>query len=355
MKISLTQAHALAAAVAGVVLGGSAIASGIFGWREMPVPFVWLDVAVVYCLSALPLAASLAVAALLQLPCRKTSLVVLGFEALVLLFVPQFYIHARCRRDLSEAIQLSRDSRYGEMSVLLHRIIALHPSATWRGNPLPQVAANTDQIVLQFEERVAIPLPDDASDQSRIDRAGQLCVLGRTREAVAVLDSSLALASSPAACNLRGTICESQAQWAAARDWFLRARVASERLPDSPDREPSLAQAITGIAFSERKLGHLREAEAVWQELLALSPTADSHFLVARFYEDTQQAAKAQFHARQAIVIAPEHYAVSGRLLIDKLITSHFGCWGVVAAENYSLAKPSRGVLADVSPEGDRP
>jgi tetratricopeptide (TPR) repeat protein len=85
--------------------------------------------------------------------------------------------------------------------------------------------------------------------------------------------------------------------------------------------------------MSKSSTRHNALAEAAYQQLLELDPSADTHFLLAQFYEGTQQAAKAQFHARQAMALAPDRYDQAGQRLIDKLITHHFGCWGASAAE----------------------
>jgi len=39
---------------------------------------------------------------------------------------------------------------------------------------------------------------------------------------------------------------------------------------------------------------------------LALAPTADNHFLLAKFYKDTQQTAKSMFHVREAMNLDPD-------------------------------------------------
>jgi len=331
MKVSLTVAHSLAAAVAGVAFCSAAIASAAFHWTGRPLPN-WLDLSVVFFVTALPLAASLSVAALAQLPRNASTLAILGLEATVLLVIPRLYIRARCQNDLNQASQLAGQFRYAEASSLLHRVIAFEPHAMWNGNSALQAAKLIDQIIRQVEAQIAFPLANNASDEVRYQRAAQLAVLGRTAEALALLDSSASLTNSPQGHNLRGTIYESQNHWQTARDWYAQAKAAAEPLPDSPARTASIKQAITGIAFCERKLGHLREAESAWQSLLAHSRTADSHFLVAQFYDDTQQATKSQFHARQAMLLDPGYTQQAGRLM-DKLVTSHFGCLGVFSAE----------------------
>ncbi|HVW01990.1 MAG TPA: hypothetical protein VHB77_16675, partial [Planctomycetaceae bacterium] len=96
--------------------------------------------------------------------------------------------------------------------------------------------------------------------------------------------------------------------------------------------EAHRVRALGGIGYTERKLGHLREAEAAWLQALELRPTADLHFLVAQFYRDTQQAAAAHQHIVRAIELAPERYREEGHRLTEELMTSHFGCAAVWSA-----------------------
>ncbi len=99
---------------------------------------------------------------------------------------------------------------------------------------------------------------------------------------------------------------------------------------NKPRTEPGeLIQAVTGIAFCQRKLGNKPAAATAYQELLGLAPTADTHFLLAQFYDDTQQAALADQHARKAISLDPARYAERGGQLIDKLRTTQFSCWAI--------------------------
>jgi tetratricopeptide (TPR) repeat protein len=327
------QAHALAAAVGGAALVANAMGGALGAAPELPVPFVWRDVALVFFLAALPLAASLATAVLGRLPWSKHTLLILLVEAIVLLAVPRLYIRARCENDAARAMQLVSQSRFGEARDLLHQILAFAPESYWKGRSLPLFAANIDEVVSNFEALVIVPLHEDATDDERFARAKNLAILGRNAEALAVLASSPTLADSASAGNLRGTIHETQNHWRAARQWYATAKAAWEAQIDSPSRTDGLIQATTGVAFCERKLGHLREAEAAWQELLALSPSADTHFLLAQFYEDTQQATKARFHAEQAVRLDPANFTKQARGLTNKLVTSHFGCTAVFAAD----------------------
>jgi tetratricopeptide (TPR) repeat protein len=331
MNLSLAKSHALAAVVAGLALAAAALAAA-FGWDELPPPFIWLDIAVVYFLAALPLAASLVTAVLFQLPRRQTTFPILLVESVTLVFLPQLYIHARCTHDVNLAVQLSRDSRYGEAHILLHRVLSLRPNAQWNGISVADAARNIDNIVRRLEQRVAPPLPENPTADECLERAELLAILGRTADALATLDSAV-LADSPQADNLRGIIQETLGHWSTARDSYARGMAGMQSQPDSPARLPAIQESTRGIAFCERKLGQLHQAEAAWQQLLSLAPTAETHMLLAQFYEDTQQTAKAQFHAEQATQLAPANSPIprQARQLQNKLLTSHFGCLGIIS------------------------
>lgn len=322
--IQLTHAIAAVAGV-GVLICVSLLTA--LNYVEFPAPFFWLDVAAVYFLAALPLSSYLATQ-LLQ-PRLSPSFNFLALELAILFLIPAFYIHARTQSDIARLIELTRQSRFGEADQVGHRIIQLMPRATWNGKPLGDFSTSLDETVARLEKTAAQPLADDANYQERLARAEALAMLGRTDQALAVLDAFNALAEDAAACNLRGTIFETRRQWRLARDWYATATTTWQMATDSPEKTAGLMRAIMGVAFCERKLGRLREAEIAWREFLALAPTADSHFLLAQFYEDTQQTAKSRLHAREAMNLDPDRYHGPGQRLLNNLVTSHFGCLGV--------------------------
>jgi tetratricopeptide (TPR) repeat protein len=333
MNCTLTQTHLLAAAVGSVAIALSVVV-GFAGWDNAPLPFVWRDVALVCFLAALPLAASIAASLAGRVPwVRITALTFL--ELTILVIVPQLYISARCRHDAARVVDLIEESRVGEAQVLAQRVLTLRGSAQCKNIPLRDAAVRIASIVEEIERRVGTELPASSSAEQRLGRARDLAMLGQTGDALAVLDSWPALLDDPEGCNLRGTIHETKGEWKKALHWYARAR--NDYLSDEVGTA-GLLQACRGIAYCERKLGHLPQAEAAYHELLALAPTADTHFLLAQFYEDTQQATKAQFHARQAMALDPPRYAAPGQKLIDKLITLHFGCWGAYATEQSPLS-----------------
>src|SRR5262245_20740032 len=150
--------HSLAAIIAGATLALAAFASAL-GWHEFPAPFFWLDVAVVYFLAALPVAASLVAAVWRQLDGnRRRQLGSIVLELTVLLLLPWLYVHARTQNDIARCIDLVRQSRYGEASDLVWRTLQLAPRAKWNSNPFADTAATIDQVVHRLENSLSSPL-----------------------------------------------------------------------------------------------------------------------------------------------------------------------------------------------------
>ena len=87
--------YALAAALGCVIVMASAMA-GALGLERLPAPFVWRDVGLVYFLSALPLAASLAALLGRSWPLDQKAALVVAAEMAVLVMVPWLYVRPAC-------------------------------------------------------------------------------------------------------------------------------------------------------------------------------------------------------------------------------------------------------------------
>lgn len=267
----------------------------------------------------------------------------------VLLIAPWTYVSARCGHDLARLEEYLEHQRLGEARMLAHRLIPLDPQATCRGQSLSLVVNNLDQIVQQLEVLVAAPLPPEATAVARLLRARQLAMLGRTDDALASLAAIQDATLGAEIDSLRGTILDNRGEWNAALLAYKKARSELQALPASPAQTAGLAHVIKGAAYCERKLGNHADAENAYQELLALSPKAEAqaeaHFLLAMFYDDTEQTMKARWHAQQAMVLLPDAYEQRGMKLINKMAVYHFGCLGVFSADadvrSSSLAPPS--------------
>jgi tetratricopeptide (TPR) repeat protein len=317
--------YAIAAALAVAAIAVTALATSSRAWTSAPWPFIWPDVALVFFLCLLPLLAGVYSAARFR---ADSSWRVVALQLAVLLVLPAFYVYVRTNSEASRARRLVEESRFGEARRLLTPVLVLRPNAHLDGASLRDAATRLDAIIARLEDQCRSPLAADASNRERLARARDLAMLGREWEAASVLNDP-SLDDLPAASNLQGAISESYGAWRLARDWYRR----SLSLPgSSADR----CTALAGLAHCERKLGHLRKAEAAYQKLLALSPTAETHFLLAQFYDDTQQAVLAATHARQAMHLAPGQYDQPAQRLMYSGITSQFGCLSAFRSQNSS-------------------
>jgi tetratricopeptide (TPR) repeat protein len=248
------------------------------------------------------------------------------FAVAALLLMPSTYLDARRRHDASELQSLLEQSRLGEAQTLTRRMLLLTPDAEFDGRPLKSLAAGIGQATRELEARATRPLPAGADERQRLDRARDLAMLGRTDAALDAVQRWPEWLHSAFALNLCGTIQETNGHWREGLACYQAAARAWESSPPSPERMAGLVRATTGAAYCLRKSGRYAEAETAYLQLLALSPSADTHFLLARFYEDMQQTAKARTHAKLAMAAAPERYQRQGQRLLEKLNTLHFGC-----------------------------
>jgi len=255
--------------------------------------------------------------------------VALGAATLVV--PPATFVDARCRHDLARLGEWVGQSRVGEARAVAQGLVVLAPGLGWNGRPVGEVAADLDRVVARLEQRVAVPLRETATTQDRVDRGVALAMLGRTGEALDVLtpvdDPRLAAEVGI----LRGTVHEARGEWDAGLAAYRVGRTAWEARPPSPARNAGILRAATGVAYGLRKAGRYAEAGAAYREVLALSPTADRHFLLAQFYEDAQQAGAAREHARRAAELAPDRYGAAADRLVARLAVYQFGCLGVSA------------------------
>jgi len=388
---------ALAALAAGLIAVVASAADGAWAGGRAPAPFAWADVAAVHLGCAVPLALAAALAAtrfpprlaaafaggLLAVglttaavgPAAVSGVVlrpavaaavttgvviaaavyagrradgdrpawrragvpaVLGAAALVV--PPATFIDARCRHDLAQLGELMDQSRVGEARALAGGLAVLDPGREWRGRPVSEVAADLDRAATDLERRVAVPLRDTATTRDRVDRGTALAMLGRTGEALDALRAVDDPRAAAVVWNLRGTIHEARGEWDDGLAAYRTGRTAWEARPAGPARDAGVLWAATGAAYCLRKAGRYAEAGDAYREVLALAPTADSHFLLARFYDDAQQTGPAREHARRAMALAPDRYGETGGRLVARLAVYQFGCLGVFDAESASGA-----------------
>lgn len=305
-----------------------AILIGIAGIStSLPTPSSWLLRPALALLMTLPVARI--IAALSRQPRQFHSSsdrwMYAGVAGLTLLVLPIVYVEARSQHDAKHLLELTGQLRFGEARLASGQLFKLHPGLVLRNRqPLSELVAQLETLTRDLEARVAATLPSDSYHPTKLERAQTLAMLGRTDEALSLLQALPA--SDPAMNNLCATIFENSNAWSKARDCYSRARAGWQAAGPSEARLAGILQACQGLGYCERKLGHIAAAEAAYRELLALAPTAENYFLLAQFYEDTQQSAQAYTHARRAFELAPQQYRDAVRNLIDQLATSHFDC-----------------------------
>lgn len=284
---------------------------------------VWPDLAILYLLCLLAVGAAIFCAFRDGLKHRWLPFIV---SLLILLVFPPFYTHVRIAHQARRARDLLEESRFGEAQVLLRQIVELRPHANWQGVDLSQALTRLHAIIVPMTDRVSDPLPADADADQRLARARDLAMLGRTEESLQTLAASPELDQHPAAHILRGAIDEAHGRWRAALKNYALAAAFLNDSNANPADALMHAKVLAGIGHCERKLGHLQRAESAYQQLLALSPTAQTQFLLAQFYEDTQQTSLAATHAHQAATLDPSQFEDRAKTLKAKLTNSHFGC-----------------------------
>lgn len=260
---------------------------------------------------------------------ERAILITLG---LVFLFLPPFlFVGARTRHHLARLDDFLEQARYGEAHLLAHQLVLLDAPRDWKGQSLRQWALGLAHLVEELERKVAYPLPSQATPALRLDRARHLAMLGRTEEALKTLAE---MGQGAEVEGLRATIQESREEWSLALDSHAKADARWKARADSVEKRTGLVRAATGRAYCLRKLGYYPQAREAYQEVLALSPTADTHFLLAQFHEDAQDAAQAHFHANRAREMDPVRYESAASRLINQLQVHHFGCLKVYDAES---------------------
>lgn len=255
---------------------------------------------------------------------------------LILWLAPMMHIQSRLQYDTRRLIELVEQSRLGEAYALASRVLLLDRAAQTPTGPVTMLMTELERDIQHIESQLQQePSRQGTSNrQIALQRSRDFAILGRTTEAISMLQPLLvppieATPFTAEACTLLGTIYETRQEWTESRHWYAQAQSLWKSLDMSAEREAGQVRATKGTAFCSRKLGLVKDAETAWLKVLELSPGADSHFLLAQFFEDTQQTERALLHAEKAMYLAPERYRKDGNRMIDRMQTLHFGCLNV--------------------------
>lgn len=248
----------------------------------------------------------------------------LGFLLVTLPAVTQFQalVHAR----QTELQELLGQSRLSEARRLARELELADPDRQLSGQSIRILSRQLTEH-LQTLSRQAQLLSADRSLEGRIESGRILAVLGDRDAAIESLTAAIEQQPRSArAWQILGAVYEHREEWGDALQAY---QTAAELWPESPSPEDAQSGQIAawkGIAFAQRKQGRLSEADAAYQQLIVIAPTAPNHFLLARFYESAERSATAIEHARQAATLDPTSYDAPAADLIRKVSQGGFGC-----------------------------
>ncbi|GAA4421089.1 hypothetical protein [Bremerella cremea] len=250
-------------------------------------------------------------------------------SSLLFLVVPWTYQQARCNAELDTAMDQLSQTRLVEANDRLRSCLVLEPSLQHQGIAVRKMVEQLTLQIAEIQQQSAMPLAADAPIERVVPFAIQLAVLGRGEEATRLLNM---YENSPGFAahgghQVLGTLYQDRREWRLSLDHFRLAEKFWADQASSPSTSAALASSIQGTAFALRKLGRVFEAEEAYQRLLDLNPSAETHFLLAQFYEDIQHSSLAAHHARRSIELHPQQYKTSGEALIHKMQASHFRCF----------------------------
>lgn len=278
----------------------------------------------------------------------------LGFLLVSLPAATQFQalVHAR-QTELQEFLGQSRLSEARRAA----REVAL-------ADPERQISGQSARLLsrqlaehLQSLSRQAHHLSADRSFDGRLEFGRVLAILDERDAAIESLTAAIEQQPHSArAWQILGAVYEHQEAWADALQAY---QTAAELWPQSASSEEARAGEIAawkGIAFAQRKRGQLSDADAAYQQLIAIAPTAPNHFLLAQFYESAERSATAIEHANRAATLDSANYAAPATDLIRKVSQGGFGCLAGLKhrvmpdTSNVSAPALSRPLVAGVKP-----
>lgn len=285
--------------------------------------------------------------------CREPNRFAIRSLSLLLVFIPLITIVAsaytaeRIRYHEKKIGEYLSQYRLMEAREILARLKILDPDRKVNNRPLFLLTRDLDQELDSLREEAshlrtqlanASGRKPAEAERLRIQLAQNLAILGRRDKAIADLTALTQQNPQNArALNLLATMWEHQENWEESLRYRKKAKNRLLQRSASPEQTSELVMAWKGIAYAQRKQGCYREAEAAYQTVLEIAPSAEHHFLMAQFYEDAQQGEKAQFHADQAAKLNPPSFRERADQLVDGMRETQFGCWSIFRNQQRGL------------------
>ncbi|MBA4031676.1 MAG: hypothetical protein C0478_12410 [Planctomyces sp.] len=169
------------------------------------------------------------------------------------------------------------------------------------------------------------------------------------REALAGIPQESGLA--PMAASVEGLLHQFAENWLESETAFVRS-ILMLRHQETQSAAASFPRTATtnlerenwlGAGFAARKQGEVFRAEEHYLQALRLADKetcAQTHFLIAQFYEDSQQSIKSAEHARLAADLNPAEFLLPADQLLRQLKTGHLGCMWIPSRSRSSSQPP---------------
>jgi tetratricopeptide (TPR) repeat protein len=200
-----------------------------------------------------------------------------GVIATLFAYLPVIYVQQIIERQSALVADAATNQQYVQAWQIAQQMVGLG-APDIAGQPSRPLVDELAAIVQTLQQRVASPLPADASTQQRLSRANQLYSLARFEEVTQLLDS---LPDDPRA-QLRLAMCdEAQRLYASAAERYGRTiEILQQNLPLAPDDLPVLRSAYERRVNNLRRIGQSRQAESELLEGLQQWPQARDAMLM---------------------------------------------------------------------------
>jgi len=227
---------------------------------------------------------------------------------------------------LTDALQ---NQRLALARTITHSWSHLAPEAKWNGESVRSLDREIENEVARIRSTLERLSPEEAQSNPGIV-ASLYLQLDDFAGAVKTIRPHLeAAAPSPFAWDTYGLILQRQERWIESEQAYRKAyELWTAEVPDQQN-DQGLASALRGIAYAQNRRGQVRRAEETYLELLRMDASAETHFLLAQFYEEEQQTEEAFHHATRAMTLAPSRFREAGQTLINQLQSTHMGCFQI--------------------------